>query len=156
MLYSTQRDHSRQPVYKTRRCFLWKNQYFQLDIYNEPCHPRYVDCIRLDRFYFSLQCDVQTAKCSGITWIMFTVGNLNHQSRIGQKLTNISVHTQLIVRQQSVDNQVIVSQYRNQLSAKWYIRLMFVNEETTSKLHLPSLWIPCKVIWLSLLKGFKT
>jgi len=40
MLYSTQRDHSRQPVYKTRRCFLWKNQYFQLDIYNEPCHPR--------------------------------------------------------------------------------------------------------------------
>lgn len=40
MLYSTQLDHNRQSVYKTRRCFLWKNQYFQLDIYNEPCHPR--------------------------------------------------------------------------------------------------------------------
>lgn len=36
----TQLDHSRQSVYKTRRCFLWNNQYFQLDIYSEPCHPR--------------------------------------------------------------------------------------------------------------------
>ena len=49
MLYSTQLDHNRQSVYKTRRCFLWKNQYFQLDIYNEPCHPRCVGFIRLTR-----------------------------------------------------------------------------------------------------------
>jgi hypothetical protein len=27
-------------VYKTRRCFMYKNQYFQLDIYKEPCHKR--------------------------------------------------------------------------------------------------------------------
>jgi len=38
-LYS-QLDHTRQSVFKTRRCFLWNNQYFQLDIYREPCHPR--------------------------------------------------------------------------------------------------------------------
>ncbi|KAJ7377283.1 hypothetical protein OS493_030094 [Desmophyllum pertusum] len=36
----SQLDHTRHSVYKTRRCFLWKNQYYQLDIYNEPCHPR--------------------------------------------------------------------------------------------------------------------
>merc|ERR1712183_529567 len=27
-------------VNKTRRCFMYNNQYFQLDIYKEPCHPR--------------------------------------------------------------------------------------------------------------------
>ena len=36
----SQEDPSHLPVYKTRRCFLWKNQYFQLDIYREPCHER--------------------------------------------------------------------------------------------------------------------
>lgn len=39
ILYS-QLDHNRQSVFKTRRCFVWNNQYFQLDIYKEPCHPR--------------------------------------------------------------------------------------------------------------------
>jgi len=41
--YSTllaQEDPSHFLVYKTRRCFMWKNQYFQLDIYRQPCHPR--------------------------------------------------------------------------------------------------------------------
>lgn len=27
-------------IFKKRRCFLYNNQYFQLDIYTEPCHPR--------------------------------------------------------------------------------------------------------------------
>ncbi len=31
---------SHNPVFKTRRCFLYKSQYFQLDIYKEPCHNR--------------------------------------------------------------------------------------------------------------------
>lgn len=35
-----QRDKTHDTIYKTRRCFLWNNQYFQLDIYREPCHPR--------------------------------------------------------------------------------------------------------------------
>jgi len=41
--YSTllvQEDPCHFLVYKTRRCFLWKNQYFQLDIYRDPCHSR--------------------------------------------------------------------------------------------------------------------
>ena len=37
----TQMDPNHFPVYKTRRCFLWNNQYFQLDIYKDPCHERY-------------------------------------------------------------------------------------------------------------------
>ena len=37
----TQMDPNHFPIYKTRRCFLWKNQYFQLDIYRDPCHERY-------------------------------------------------------------------------------------------------------------------
>ncbi|XP_063238835.1 TRPL translocation defect protein 14 isoform X2 [Bacillus rossius redtenbacheri] len=35
-----QRDDSHFTIYKKRRCFLVNNQYFQLDIYKEPCHPR--------------------------------------------------------------------------------------------------------------------
>lgn len=33
-------DKAHFPIYKTRRCFLINNQYFQLDIYKEPCHSR--------------------------------------------------------------------------------------------------------------------
>lgn len=38
----TQRDEAHFPIFKKRRCFIYKNQYFQLDIYREPCHPRYI------------------------------------------------------------------------------------------------------------------
>lgn len=41
--YSTllnQVDPHHYEVYKTRRCFLWQNQYYQLDIYKDPCHER--------------------------------------------------------------------------------------------------------------------
>ena len=37
----TQADANHFPIHKTRRCFLFKNQYFQLDIYQDPCHERY-------------------------------------------------------------------------------------------------------------------
>jgi len=36
----SQENSSHFPVLKTRRCFMYKNQYFQLDIYKEPCHRR--------------------------------------------------------------------------------------------------------------------
>ncbi|CAK9812620.1 TRPL translocation defect protein 14 [Anthophora quadrimaculata] len=36
----TQRDDSHFTIFKRRRCFLINNQYFQLDIYREPAHPR--------------------------------------------------------------------------------------------------------------------
>lgn len=36
----SQEDPNHFLVYKTRRCFLYHNQYFQLDIYKEPCHER--------------------------------------------------------------------------------------------------------------------
>jgi len=35
-----QRDPFHLTIFKKRRCFLYNNQYFQLDIYQEPCHPR--------------------------------------------------------------------------------------------------------------------
>ncbi|XP_054008953.1 TRPL translocation defect protein 14 isoform X2 [Hylaeus anthracinus] len=35
-----QRDDSHFTIFKRRRCFLINNQYFQLDIYREPAHPR--------------------------------------------------------------------------------------------------------------------
>ena len=35
-----QRDDAHFTIYKKRRCFLVNNQYFQLDIYKEPSHPR--------------------------------------------------------------------------------------------------------------------
>ncbi len=36
----SQADVSHHTVYKTRRCFLYQNQYFQMDIYKEPGHQR--------------------------------------------------------------------------------------------------------------------
>ncbi|KAK3706344.1 hypothetical protein QZH41_018677, partial [Actinostola sp. cb2023] len=45
-----QRDNARQSVYKKRRCFLWKNQYYQLDVYKEPCHSRCKGLILLETF----------------------------------------------------------------------------------------------------------
>ncbi|KAK9876990.1 hypothetical protein WA026_016019 [Henosepilachna vigintioctopunctata] len=36
----TQKDDNHFTIFKQRRCFLVNNQYFQLDIYQEPSHPR--------------------------------------------------------------------------------------------------------------------
>ena len=35
-----QKDSNHISIHKKRRCFLWNNQYFQLDIYQEPCLPK--------------------------------------------------------------------------------------------------------------------
>lgn len=45
-----QRDGTRQPVFKTRRCFLWLDTYFQLDMYRPPHHPRCTDLRILELF----------------------------------------------------------------------------------------------------------
>ena len=37
-----QKDLNRFTIHKKRRCFLWNNQYFQLDFYQEPCPPAYI------------------------------------------------------------------------------------------------------------------
>merc|ERR1712059_248504 len=37
---SDQEDPLHLMVNKIRRCFMYNNQYFQLDIYRDPCHPR--------------------------------------------------------------------------------------------------------------------
>ncbi|KAL0276626.1 UNVERIFIED_CONTAM: hypothetical protein PYX00_004160 [Menopon gallinae] len=45
-----QRDDSHFTIYKKRRCFLVNNQYFQLDIYKEPGHPRCKGLIFLETY----------------------------------------------------------------------------------------------------------
>ncbi|XP_071050312.1 TRPL translocation defect protein 14 isoform X2 [Onthophagus taurus] len=45
-----QRDKSHLTVYKKRRCFLVNNQYFQLDVYQEPSHPRCRGLILLETY----------------------------------------------------------------------------------------------------------
>ncbi|XP_046679919.1 TRPL translocation defect protein 14 isoform X2 [Homalodisca vitripennis] len=45
-----QRDDSHFTIFKRRRCFLDNNQYFQLDIYREPCHPRCIGLILLETY----------------------------------------------------------------------------------------------------------
>uniref|UniRef100_A0A0A9VVL2 NadR/Ttd14 AAA domain-containing protein n=1 Tax=Lygus hesperus TaxID=30085 RepID=A0A0A9VVL2_LYGHE len=52
----SQSDYSHFPIYKTRRCFLVQNQYFQLDIYQKPSHPR-CDGLMLLETYSALQDD---------------------------------------------------------------------------------------------------
>ncbi|GLV35977.1 TRPL translocation defect 14 [Carabus blaptoides fortunei] len=45
-----QKDDSHFTIYKQRRCFLINNQYFQLDIYKEPGHPRCRGMILLETY----------------------------------------------------------------------------------------------------------
>lgn len=45
-----QRDTSHFTILKQRRCFLVNNQYFQLDIYKDPCHPRCKGLILLETY----------------------------------------------------------------------------------------------------------
>jgi len=45
-----QRDHNHVTIYKTRRCFLYNDQYYQMDIYNDPCHPRCEGLILLETY----------------------------------------------------------------------------------------------------------
>ena len=45
-----QRDDSHFTIFKKRRCFLINNQYFQLDIYREPSHPRCKGLVLLETY----------------------------------------------------------------------------------------------------------
>ncbi|XP_033253821.1 TRPL translocation defect protein 14-like isoform X2 [Drosophila miranda] len=45
-----QRDDAHFTIYKKRRCFLINNQYFQLDIYKEPGHPRCKGLVLLETY----------------------------------------------------------------------------------------------------------
>jgi len=49
-LLVAERDTSRYTVYKKRRCFIWNNHYFQMDIYQQPCHPRCNNLILLETY----------------------------------------------------------------------------------------------------------
>jgi len=44
------RDDTHLPIFKTRRCFLYQNQQYQLDIYRSPCHSRCKGLILLETF----------------------------------------------------------------------------------------------------------
>lgn len=44
------RDDTHLPIFKTRRCFLFQNQQYQLDIYRSPCHSRCKGLILLETF----------------------------------------------------------------------------------------------------------
>jgi len=46
----THRDDSHLPIFKTRRCFVFKNQQYQLDMYRSPCHSRCKNLILLETF----------------------------------------------------------------------------------------------------------
>jgi len=49
-LLAAQRDVNHYTIYKKRRCFLWNNQYYQMDIYEEPCHQQCVGLIILETY----------------------------------------------------------------------------------------------------------
>ena len=44
------RDDNHLPIFKTRRCFLYQNQQYSLDIFRDPCHPRCRGLILLQTF----------------------------------------------------------------------------------------------------------
>lgn len=45
-----QQDFNHEPIHKQRRCFLWKNQYFQMDIYTDPCPERCKGLVLLETY----------------------------------------------------------------------------------------------------------
>ncbi|UYV62207.1 unc-132 [Cordylochernes scorpioides] len=45
-----QRDSTHHTIYKLRRCFIWNNIYFQLDVYKSPCIPRCQGLILLETY----------------------------------------------------------------------------------------------------------
>lgn len=45
-----QRDPNHLTVFKRRRCFIWNNYSFQLDIYKEPCNPKCKGLIILELY----------------------------------------------------------------------------------------------------------
>nr|CAD7600830.1 unnamed protein product [Timema genevievae] len=61
-----QRDDSHFTIFKKRRCFLLNNQYFQLDIYREPCHPRYTD--NIDPYHLRYMDNIEPChpRCKGL------------------------------------------------------------------------------------------
>ncbi|XP_044731899.1 TRPL translocation defect protein 14 isoform X2 [Chrysoperla carnea] len=46
----SQKDEDHFPIYKKRRCFIINNQYYQLDIYKKPAHPRCKGMILLETY----------------------------------------------------------------------------------------------------------
>ncbi|XP_050409528.1 TRPL translocation defect protein 14 [Patella vulgata] len=49
-ILQAQRDGRHDTIYKTRQCFLWQNQYFQMDIYRDPCPSRCKGLILLETY----------------------------------------------------------------------------------------------------------
>ncbi|XP_021916032.1 TRPL translocation defect protein 14 isoform X1 [Zootermopsis nevadensis] len=70
-----QRDDSHFTIFKKRRCFLFNNQYFQLDIYKEPCHPRCKGLILLETYTTSEDCNVQKSLPQFLTIVEEVTGN---------------------------------------------------------------------------------
>ena len=60
-----QKDLNRFTIHKKRRCFLWNNQYFQLDFYQEPCPPAYVATPQIRSYTFSCLKFLRAALVSG-------------------------------------------------------------------------------------------
>ena len=56
----SQEDPQHFLIYKTRRCFLWENQYFQLDIYCEPSHARCKGLMLLETYTTKTGEDLKT------------------------------------------------------------------------------------------------
>ncbi|XP_076039530.1 TRPL translocation defect 14 isoform X2 [Oratosquilla oratoria] len=47
---AAQGDEHHFAIYKKRRCFIHNNQYFQLDVYKKPCHPRCEGLLLLETY----------------------------------------------------------------------------------------------------------
>lgn len=69
-----QRDDNHHTVYKVRRCFLWQQTYFQLDIYKVPCHSRCFGLILLET-YTTLSADELKCKLPPFLNVVREVSN---------------------------------------------------------------------------------
>ncbi|XP_046999143.1 TRPL translocation defect protein 14 isoform X1 [Schistocerca americana] len=72
-----QKDDSHFTIFKKRRCFLVNNQYFQLDIYKEPCHPRCKGLVLLETYTSADDSELHRILPQFLTIIKEVTGNPN-------------------------------------------------------------------------------
>ncbi|KAK4876206.1 hypothetical protein RN001_012628 [Aquatica leii] len=73
-----QKDSSHFTIYKKRRCFLVNNQYFQLDIYQSPSHPRCKGLMLLETYTALNESNLRERLPSFLKIVKDVTGNPNY------------------------------------------------------------------------------
>jgi len=91
-LLLNQRDQKTYTIFKKRRCFLFNNKYYQLDIYREPCHPRCKGLMILETYTTATDAEITipdflTSECEVTEQPLYSMYNLSHKDYHAMEVT---------------------------------------------------------------------